>query len=111
MTAMRSNSRGPAVAAMLAAAAMIAQQVAGKATRDALFLSHFSVTTLPAMLIASAVVSIVVVLLFSRAMMAVGPAKLVPIAYVSSAALMLAIWGLGFELPRPRRSRSTCTWR
>jgi len=97
---MRSESRAAAVAAMLAAAAMIAQQVAGKATRDALFLSHFSVTTLPAMLIASAVVSIVVVLLFSRAMMAVGPAKLVPIAYVSSAALMLAIWGLGFELPR-----------
>src|SRR2546425_11644467 len=97
---MRSESRAHAAAAMLAAAPMIAHQVAGKAPRDALFLSHFSVPTLPSMLIASALVSIVVVLLFSRGMTAVGPARLVPIAYVSSAALMLAIWGLWFRFPR-----------
>ena len=37
---------------------MIAFQVGGKATRDALFLSNFPVTALPGMLIASAAFAI-----------------------------------------------------
>ena len=52
--------------AAIASAAMIAQQVAGKATRDAFYLSNFSVTTLPPVMGASAVVSRVAALWLSR---------------------------------------------
>ena len=47
--------------AMLCAAAITAQFVGGKATRDALFLSALNVTALPTMLIATSVCSILVV--------------------------------------------------
>lgn len=43
--------------AMLCAAAVTAQFVGGKATRDALFLTTFDVTALPTMLIATSVCS------------------------------------------------------
>jgi len=52
--------------ALFAATTMIAQQVAGKATRDALFLSNFDVTDLPKMVIAAAVSSMVGVLVISQ---------------------------------------------
>ena len=42
---------------------MIAFQVGGKATRDALFLSNFPVTALPGMLVAAAAISIIASLL------------------------------------------------
>ena len=47
--------------AMLCAAAVTAQLVGGKATRDALFLSALNVTALPTMLIATSICSIVAV--------------------------------------------------
>ena len=40
------------------AAALMASQIAGKATRDAFFLSQFSVTALPLMVIAASLLSI-----------------------------------------------------
>ena len=49
-----SGHRSAVVAAMLAAGALIAQQVAGRATRDALFLSTFHVSSLPLVMIAGA---------------------------------------------------------
>ena len=52
--------------ALFAATTMIAQQVAGKATRDALFLSNFDVTNLPKVMIASAIASMTGVLIMSR---------------------------------------------
>ena len=55
---------------MVAAGALIAQQVAGKATRDALFLSTFHVSSLPLVMIASALVSALAVLGFSAALAA-----------------------------------------
>jgi hypothetical protein len=51
------SHRSAVVAAMLAAGALVAQQVTGKATRDALFLGSFSVSTLPVVMIASALAS------------------------------------------------------
>lgn len=53
---------------MVAAGALVAQQVAGKATRDALFLSTFHVSSLPLAMIASAIVSALAVLGFSAAL-------------------------------------------
>ncbi|UCC55265.1 MAG: hypothetical protein JSU75_07745, partial [Gammaproteobacteria bacterium] len=52
--------------ALFAATTMIAQQVAGKATRDALFLSNFDVTNLPKIVIAAAIASMTGVLIMSR---------------------------------------------
>jgi ATP:ADP antiporter, AAA family len=77
---------------MLTAAAMLAYQVGGKATRDALFLSTHSVATLPAAVAGAAVVSVVVVLVVSRWMSAWGPARLVPAILFTSAGLLLAEW-------------------
>ena len=45
-------------AAMVTAALMIGQQVAGKATRDAVFLSAFDISWLPPMILVAAAVSI-----------------------------------------------------
>jgi ATP/ADP translocase len=79
---------------------MIAHQVGGKATRDALFLSNFEVTSLPSMIIAAALLSIVVVLMATRAMSRLGPARLIPIAFVGSALLTLVEWLIVVQNPR-----------
>ena len=76
---------------------MIAQQVAGKATRDALFLSNFPVTTLPRIVIASALLSVLVVLVWASLLRRRGPYPLMPLAFVASGLAMLAI---GFTAPR-----------
>lgn len=79
---------------MFACGLMIAHQVAGKATRDALFLSSFDITALPTMLIVSAVVSIAVIMLATRAMSAIGPGRLIPYAFAASGLLFFAEWVL-----------------
>jgi ATP:ADP antiporter, AAA family len=86
-------------AAMICAAAMIAQQVAAKAARDALFLARFEATLLPFMLVGAALGSIVFVVAASRAMARLGPARLVPLAFVASGALLLAEWALAGRSP------------
>ena len=85
---------GALVFALLTAVTMIAHQVAGKATRDALFLSHFDVTELPKAVIAAAVLSMVAVLAMSSLLARLGPAKLVPATFGVSAALFLGEWFL-----------------
>jgi AAA family ATP:ADP antiporter len=87
-------------AGAIAAAAMIAQQVAGKAARDAFYLSTFDVKTLPVIMAASAVVSLIAVLWLSRMMVRHSPARVVPIAFVVSGAAFLAEWALSFPAPR-----------
>jgi len=97
----RSSLNASVAAATICAFAMIAFQVAGKATRDALFLSSFDISALPVMLIAAALISIGVVAISTRAMSVVGPAKITPLFFVVSAVLMLAEWGLTQYRPRP----------
>lgn len=80
--------------ALVSATLMIAQQVAGKATRDALFLSNFDVTELPKAVIAAAVLSILAVLTMSRLLARYGPATLVPVAFGFSAAFFVIEWRL-----------------
>jgi len=72
--------------------AIIATQVAGKATRDTLFLTNFDISALPVMLIASALLSIGAVLLSSRAMTMLGPVRVIPPLFFSSGVLILAEW-------------------
>jgi hypothetical protein len=85
------DDRRAGFAAAAAAGVMIAQQVAGKATRDALFLSNFPVTTLPRIVIASALLSALVVLAWADLLRRRGPYPLMPLAFVASGLAMLAI--------------------
>ena len=97
-----STADGPAVAAAAAAGTvMITFQIAGKATRDALFLSSFGVDALPAMVIAAAIVSAVVSVLLARVMARSRPSQLVPRLFGLSALLLLAEWGLAVQARRP----------
>ena len=80
--------------ALLSATVIIAQQVAGKATRDSLFLSYFAVTDLPKVVIAGGILSIFGVLLMSRLLARFGPALLVPAAFGISATLHICEWFL-----------------
>jgi len=85
---------------MLTAALMIAHQVGGKATRDALFLSHFEVTALPYMFIGSALFSLAMVILFSRLLTRLGPASLMPTAFGASGLFLFGEWALVLAHPQ-----------
>ena len=80
--------------ALFAATTMIAQQVAGKATRDALFLSNFDVTNLPKIVIAAAIASMAGVLIMSRLLSRFSPVALVPVVFGISALLFVGEWVL-----------------
>lgn len=86
-------------AATAASAAMIAQQVAGKAVRDALFLTSFDVRFLPLMMAVAAVLSLVTVLWLSRTFTRFAPARVVPVLFAANAVAMVAEWGLSFASP------------
>ena len=99
--AVPSDDPDPALApAVLAAALLIAQQVVGRATRDAFFLTHFAATQLPAMGVLAALVSLGAVLGFARAMAALTPSRAVPAALGASAALLVVEWAMAGPLPR-----------
>ncbi|RPH62147.1 MAG: hypothetical protein EHM89_06070 [Acidobacteria bacterium] len=85
--------------AMLAAAAVTAQFVGGKALRDALFLAQLDVTSLSTMVIAAAVVSMAMVVVSSKIVTRLSPARFVPLAFMVSAILLLAEWGLVYAMP------------
>ena len=80
--------------AAVTSAAMIAYQVAAKATRDALFLSSYDFSALPTMMIASAVLSIALAGLTSRILSRLGPARVIPLGFLVSAALLLVEWAI-----------------
>ncbi len=90
------SSRAPAgslvLVAGLAAVLMIASHVAGKATRDALFLMSFDVAVLPQMMFSSAALSVAAVFAFSLVMARLGPAYLVPRLYIASGLLLGLQW-------------------
>jgi AAA family ATP:ADP antiporter len=79
---------------------LIAQQVAGKAVRDALFLSNYHAHSLPFAMATAAVLSLAAVLWLSRLMSRHSPAKILPILFALSAAGLAMEWSLGFVLPR-----------
>ena len=72
---------------MLVGTALVVHQVAGKATRDALFLSVFGVSSLPWMMIGSSLLTIVAIVGASSVMMKRGPTHLLPRACMASAVL------------------------
>ena len=97
-----------AVATAVVSAAMIAQQVAGKATRDTLFLTSFHVKALPSMMAVSALLSIVAVLWLSKLILRHAPEKVVPASFAVSGMALLGAWALSFPAPRLQPSPSTC---
>ena len=80
--------------ATLGAAALVAQQVVGKALRDTLFLGSFGVEKLPYAMIGAAVFSGVLVLALSRAACASSPRRVARGALLLSAALFLLAWAV-----------------
>jgi ATP:ADP antiporter, AAA family len=87
------------VAAMLGAAAVMAQFVSGKAVRDALFLTSLDLSALPAMLVATSAVSMVLVVVNARAARRIRPATLVPVTFAASGVLFLLEWFLRSRSP------------
>ncbi len=80
--------------ALVSATLMIAHQVGGKATRDAIFLSYYDVTQLPKMVIVAALLSMLAVVIMSRLLTSFGPWRIVPAAYFLSAVLFIGSWWL-----------------
>src|SRR5687767_3258464 len=80
--------------AMICAGAVSAQFIAGKATRDALYLAHLDVTSLPAMVVATALFSIGLLAISSRGLRTLSPRAFVPAAFAVSAVLLLGSWAL-----------------
>jgi hypothetical protein len=86
---------------MVCAGIVTAQVVAGKATRDALYLAHLSVTSLPAIVSASAAASMLLALVSSMALRRIPPAVFVPGLFVANALLLLGWWGCYAVAPAP----------
>ena len=99
MTSSQTRPDPAVLIAMICSAAVSAQFIAGKATRDALYLANLDVTTLPSIVVGTAVVSILLVMASSRGLQKVSPATFVPIAFALSGFLLFASWLLTFSMP------------
>jgi hypothetical protein len=84
---------------VLASAALVGQQVAARATRDALFLSHHDVQALPLAMAAAAGLSLVSVGASSGALARWPPARVLPLALAASAVLLVLEWLLARVSP------------
>lgn len=99
-SAVETSTNRAVLIAAICATVMIAQQVASKAMRDALFLSVYDVTTLPVLLTGSAIISIGVVLFMSWTLSLFSPARISPIAFAASGVLLLAEWFVASSQPK-----------
>jgi len=84
---------------MICSGAVSAQFIAGKATRDALYLANLDVTTLPAIVIGTAVLSIALVFAVSRGLRQVSPVTFVPLAFLLSGLMLFGCWLLTYSMP------------
>jgi hypothetical protein len=91
---------GAVATAMLCSATVTAQFVAGKATRDAIYLASLDVDTLPAIVAASSAVSILLVIISSYVLRRIPPAVFVPLSFIVATLLLLVEWWLTFSFPR-----------
>lgn len=91
------STASAALPATLGAFAMIAQQVVTKASRDALFLTHFQAERLPYAMTSAALLSGVSITAAAALVGRLGPARFVPIAFVTNAVLLLVDWGVSLR--------------
>jgi hypothetical protein len=82
----------PEIIAQVTAAALIAQQVGSNAIRDGLFLSIFSVQRLPYFMAGAAVLAIFAAQFSGYLLARLGPVRIAPALFVSSATLFLIEW-------------------
>lgn len=95
-----SNSTGKSArAAMIVAAVMIGQNLAGRALRDGFFLSHFEPNALPTVMIGSSLLSVALVLSSARVFRRFAPVHALPVLFACSALLFVAEWALSFRAP------------
>lgn len=92
MAEAKSKDRYTIIYAALAALMMIGHLQGGKTVRDALFLSYFNVIDLPKMMIATALLSALAVIIFSRVLTRYGPARLMPTLYIFSGVISIGEW-------------------
>jgi hypothetical protein len=86
------SERRAHLVAPLTAAALIAQQVAANAIRDGLFLSLFSVQSLPYFMVGAAVLAIVAAQFTGALLTRLGPVQASPVIIAANAALFLVEW-------------------
>lgn len=84
---------------MVCAGTVGAQFIGGKATRDALFLAHLDVASLPAMVMVTAGVSILLVALSSRCLRRLAPGVVIPVAFGLNALFLILEWALTSRAP------------
>ena len=94
------SDRRAVTAATLAAFLLIAQQVAARAVRDALFLSAFQVKSLPLVMGAAALSALAGAELLSLGLSRRSPSRLVPVVATTSALMLACWWVLGTAWPR-----------
>jgi hypothetical protein len=94
------QERAVVAAAALAAGLLIAEQVAARAVRDALFLSAFEVRSLPYVTMAAALGALAGAEAIAVALARRSPFRIVPAAAGLSGALLLVLWALEFSWPR-----------
>ena len=81
--------------------AIIAQQVAGKAIRDAFYLSNYPVKTLPTVMVVGALVSLLSVFAVSRLLAKMSPRNVLPWLFVGSGVGFFLAWILALAAPGP----------
>ena len=95
------EQRHPTRTATISALFVVSAFVAGKAGRDAILLSRFSVTSLPLFIGLSAALSLPIILLTGRLMVRFGPARLIPVMNAASGLFAIGEWLLLGSYPRP----------
>ena len=93
------ESRSRLALAVACAATVGAQVIAGKATRDALFLTSLDITALPTMVVTMSIVSIAAVAVHVRISRFIRPSRLVPALFFLSATLFVVEWLLRSTSP------------
>ena len=86
--------------AMAISGLMMAHQVAGKATRDAIFLSQFKISALPTIVAAAAILSVGISIVRGRELLRFGPHRITAISFAASGVLLVAEWLLLGYNPR-----------
>jgi ATP/ADP translocase len=94
------SDRPAIAAATLAAFLLIAQQVAARAVRDALFLSAFQVKSLPLVMGTAAVIALAGAEALSIALARRSPSRVVPAVAAASAGLFALWWAVGLVSSR-----------
>ena len=94
------TQRAPTRMAMTILGVTMAYMVAGRASRDALFLSQFSTSNLPAMVAAAAIVAVVMSILGGRVLVRLGPNRMTIASFALSGILQVGEWMLFGYRPR-----------